>query len=121
MKEKPKELSLREKRVLFSLLFAKLIIRVRERGYECAIDQVKRTDAEAKVNAESGKGISNSLHIIGLAGDLLLYKDGKYLKQTEEYEEFGIFWEGLHPLCRWGGRFKRADGNHFSVEHEGVK
>lgn len=116
-----KSMTIREKRCLFSILFAKLIIRVRERGYECAIDQVKRTKEEAKANAESGAGIANSLHIIGLAGDLLLYKDGQYLTKSEAYEEFGSFWEGLHPLCRWGGRFKKPDGNHFSVEHEGVK
>jgi hypothetical protein len=32
----------------------------------------------------------------------------------------GEFWEGLHPLCRWGGRFN--DGNHYSIESpEGMK
>lgn len=120
------ELTIREKRCLFTRLFAKLVVRCSELGYECAIDQVKRTDKEAEENAEAGSGIVNSLHILGLAGDLLLYKDGKYLTKSEDYEQFGIFWEGLHPLCRWGGRFKKGgkpkpDGNHFSLEHNGVK
>jgi hypothetical protein len=31
----------------------------------------------------------------------------------------GKYWKRQHPLCRWGGDFQ--DGNHYSLEHEGVK
>ena len=51
--------------------------------------------------------------------DLNLFKDGVYLTSDKDHEPFGIYWESLHPLCRWGGRFK--DGNHYSIEHQGVK
>ncbi len=31
-----------------------------------------------------------------------------------EWRDLGKFWEGLHPFCRWGGRFASVDLNHFS-------
>ena len=29
------------------------------------------------------------------------------------------YWETLHPLACWGGRF--GDGNHYSFKHKGIK
>ena len=112
-------MKLSEKRVLFTGLVAQLIQWGHENGYMVAIDQAKRTEAEAKANAKSGKGITNSLHLIPLAVDLVLYIDGEYKTKTEDYRALGEYWESLSPLARWGGRFN--DGNHFSLEHNGVK
>lgn len=36
-----------------------------------------------------------------------------------EKQELFMRLEMQHELCRWGGRFK--DGNHYSLEHNGVK
>ncbi len=55
---------------------------------------------------------SNSYHNLGLAIDLNLFKDGKYLTNTEDHAELGKFWESLDPLCSWGGQWQ--DGNHYS-------
>lgn len=114
-------MTLRDKRVLFTKLVSKLIQQAEILGFECALDQVKRTKQEAAANAASGAGISNSLHLVGLAVDLLLYKDGVYLEKSEDYEPLGIWWEQQNELCCWGGRFKKKDGNHFSVTDGGVK
>ncbi|MGO3686517.1 MAG: M15 family metallopeptidase, partial [Proteus vulgaris] len=44
----------------------------------------------------------------------------KYLTATSDYKELGEYWESLGGS--WGGRFKtRPDGNHFSLEHNGVR
>lgn len=114
-------MNVKQKRWLFSKFFAQLVLKAIDLGFHPAIDQIKRTTLEASSNAKTGSGIVNSLHTLGLAGDLLLYKNGQYLKSSEDYRELGEWWENLHELCRWGGRFKRADGNHFSIEHNGIR
>lgn len=64
-------------------------------------------------------GHPHSTHRHRLALDLLLDKQGKWLEDTESYRELGEWWEKVHPLARWGGRW--GDGNHFSFEWNGVK
>jgi hypothetical protein len=64
-------------------------------------------------------------HFHKLAQDLDLFKFNAttfqfdYCMATEDHRPFGEYWESLHDLCRWGGRF--GDGNHYSIEHGGVK
>jgi len=113
----PAVLTLREKRVLFTGLVARLIDKAFRLGFEAAGNEWLRSAAVAKANAEAGVGIADSLHIDGLALDLILYKDGEWLKKTESYLGLGEWWEQQHELCRWGGRF--GDGNHFSLAHRG--
>lgn len=108
-----------EKQSTFVSLVGMLIQEANRRGYQLTFGEALRTPEQAALNAKKGIGIKNSLHLIKLAIDLNLFKDGKYLTQTEDYEPLGLYWEGLHPLSRWGGRF--GDGNHFSLEHEGRK
>ena len=62
---------------------------------------------------------SHSLHYDGLAIDIDLTKDDVYLDKTEDHLVFGIYWESLHPDCRWGGRFR--DGIHYSITYLGIK
>ncbi|MCF4091857.1 M15 family metallopeptidase, partial [Escherichia coli] len=74
---------------------------------------------QAALNAKSGKGIRNSLHTLRLAVDFNLFINGKYQADTDAYRPLGEYWESIGGT--WGGRFSRADGNHFSLEHNGVK
>lgn len=138
--------SLREKQSLFVYLSALLIEEAYERGYELTFGEAWRSDEQAEINAvgpvmrdrvskvieflapmlamkisNNGKirGSRNSLHQDRLALDLNLFKNGAYLTGTEAHRELGEWWERQHPLCRWGGRFEDADGNHYSLEHEG--
>ncbi|EMV5777726.1 M15 family metallopeptidase, partial [Escherichia coli] len=78
-----------------------------------------RTPEQAALNAKSGKGIRNSLHTLRLAVDFNLFINGKYQADTDAYRPLGEYWESIGGT--WGGRFSRADGNHFSLEHNGVK
>lgn len=116
--------TLHQKQVLFSQLFAKLITFIGYRGYEVKILQVQRTQAEADANAKSGAGISKSLHLLSLAGDLALYKEGAYLEKPEDYQIAGDYWKSLTTsdvTCCWGGDFHNVDADHFSIEHQGVR
>lgn len=115
-KPKPGE-TLRQKQSRFVLMIAALIEFAYEMGYELTFGQALRSEAEAAANAASGKGIANSLHTIKLAIDLNLFKDGAWLKTTEDHRLLGHYWESIGGT--WGGRFN--DGNHYSLEHDGRK
>lgn len=112
-------MTLREKQSLFVRLVAELIQFATQEGFELTFGEAWRTPEQSALNAKSGKGIKNSLHVDRLAIDLNLFKDGQYLSDTESHRVLGEWWERLHPMCRWGGRWK--DGNHYSLEHEGRK
>jgi len=112
-------MTLREKQSLFAYLVARLILRATTLGYEITLGEAWRSKAAAEANVAAGTGILYSLHRSKLAIDLNLFKDGKYLSSTEAHRVLGEWWERQHELCRWGGRFKRRDGNHYSMTHGG--
>ena len=116
----------------FPLMLAALITWAYEhQGYELTLGEAYRTPEQAALNAKSGKGISNSLHTKRLAIDLNLFINGVYQTDSEAYRPLGDKWKSLNKLARWGGDFTKTlpgqgtvsapDGNHFSIEHEGVK
>ncbi len=105
----------------FSLDLSKLIQFAYDKGYKIRMGEVLRLPARAKANARTGVGISNSLHLIKLAVDLNLFKDGKYLRSTKSHSELGAYWKSLNLGNCWGGDFKKKDGNHYSRTHGGVK
>lgn len=112
-------MTLREARCLFTRLLCQLIGEAIRQGFEVAIGEVTRDARMAQLNAQQGKGISNSLHLVGLAADLNLYRQGVFLGDTASHSTLGAYWKELHPSCRWGGDFKRQDGNHYSLSWEG--
>lgn len=111
-------MTLREQRCLFTLQLARLILKAAEMGFQCAVGEVQRDARVAKLNAQTGAGISNSLHLDGLAVDLHLYDStGRYLADTGAHAPLGAWWEAQDPAHRWGGRF--GDGNHYSRTPDG--
>lgn len=115
--------TLGQKQELFAACYARLILFALESGYKVRLGQVERTVEEQRRLIAAGlSGIHDPFkgsHVRKLAGDLHLFRDGLYLDKTEDHIPLGKYWESLHPLCRWGGHF--ADGNHYSIEHEGVR
>jgi len=111
-------MSLSERQAIFSLNVAKLIVFINEKGFKCTLGEAFRTFEQAKLYAEQGKGSANSLHCSRLAVDLHIFsKYGKYLEEFKDYEEFGVYWEKLHPDNKWGGRFpKLVDCVHFEMK-----
>ncbi len=113
-------MTLREKQSLFVRLVAGLLDYAS--GYDryaLTFGETYRSPEEAARLAKAGKGIVASLHTSRLAIDLNLFIDGVYQPSTRAYLTLGEWWEAQHELCRWGGRFKRSDGNHFSLTHGG--
>ena len=96
-------MTLRQKQSKFARLVPLLFLYAHEKGYEITMGDVW---------AKTGH-IKGSHHYKRLAIDVNLFKNGKYLRTTKTHEFLGIFWENLDPECKWGGRFKRKDGNHY--------
>ena len=138
--------TLGQKQRRFVRLVNLLITWAHNNGYEMSFGETRRSDEQEEINAmgrmgraglaallakhdyrslaekisnNTGSGIRNSLHGLGLAIDLNLFKDGKYLSDTESHRPLGEYWESLGDDCCWGGRF--SDGNHYSIAHEGKK
>lgn len=109
--------TLRQKQSRFMRMLAQLIQKAEALGYEVTGAELYRPPRVAELYAEEGKGIRNSLHSQRLAVDLNLFKDGVYLTQTEDHRPLGEWWESIGGT--WGGRFD--DGNHYSLEHNGLK
>lgn len=106
----------------FLPLVSKLIDYAYAEGYQLTEGEGYRTPEQAALNAQHGTGIANSLHILRLAHDFNVFKDGVYLTDTAALAPLGAFWKTLDPDCAWGGDWKtRIDGNHFSLKWGGVE
>lgn len=111
-------MTLKEKQFKFARMVQKLLEKAFSLGYDVTIgDAFRSPDVFGLLGEKKGYGHPKSAHKIRLAVDLNLYKDGKYLTETSDHLELGLFWESIGGT--WGGRF--SDGNHYSLEHEGVK
>jgi hypothetical protein len=106
-------MTLGEKQRQFTHDVALLIIEAYRLGYELTFGEAYRTPEQAALNAKKGTGIAASLHTNRLAIDLNLFRNGKYLTDTESHRPLGEYWESLRPENRWGGRFTKPDGNHY--------
>ena len=113
-------MTLGEKQRRFTELVGRLIQWAYENGYELTFGEAYRTPEQAARNAQTGAGISNSLHTKRLAVDLNLFVDGAWQQTSEAHKPLGEYWKSLDPEARWGGDFKKPDGNHYSLSHEGV-
>lgn len=105
------------KQELFARLFSILLGFADVTGHQVTIGECFRPPETARLYESQGRGVENSLHTLRLACDLNLYVDGRYQTDTEAYRVLGEYWESLGGS--WGGDF--GDGNHFSIEHEGVR
>lgn len=111
-------MTLGDKQRLFTQKIYLLIQWAYDHGYELTFgDAFRDPRLHGKFGEQGGYGRGSSCHKLRLAVDFNLFKDGQYLTSTEDHKPLGEFWESLHPLCRWGGRFN--DGNHYSFEHDG--
>ena len=61
--------------------------------------------------AEGSSKTLHSKHLIGLAVDLAIIDNGKFLRKHQIYEKMGAYWESLGGT--WGGRWTFGDVYHF--------
>lgn len=112
-------MTLSEKQQLFAVKIAQLILWAGDHGYRLTFGEAYRTPEQAALNAKKGSGITNSLHTQRLAVDFNLFIGGQYQTDSAAYLPLGEYWESIGGA--WGGRFSKPDGNHFSLEHNGVR
>jgi len=108
-----------EKQELFMQLLPRLIDQAHFLGF-CIRggDLFRDPRAFGHIGVRGPYGHNSSGHKLKLAIDLNLMLNGRLVRSTEGHRVLGEWWEKQHHLCRWGGRFK--DGNHYSLEHNGV-
>ncbi len=99
-------MTLRQRQSKFVLMVGRLIIWAYENGYEMTFGEAYRADRKGHMK--------NSLHYERLAIDFNLFKDGEYLRDTEDHRPLGEYWESIGGS--WGGRFD--DGNHYSLPYD---
>lgn len=114
-------MTLRQQQSEFVRLVAKLIEYAYANGFELTFGECWRTPEQAALNAKKGSGISNSLHTERLAIDINLFVGGVFIDSSAGHKRLGDYWKTLHPRCRWGGDFRRPDGNHYSFSPDGVR
>ena len=111
-------MTLRQKQSKFVKMQALLVLYAYEMGYELTFgDAYRDPRVFGDMGVRKGYGAARSNHKQKLAVDYNLFKDGKYLASTEAHRPLGEFWESIGGT--WGGRFN--DGNHYSLEHNGIK
>ena len=113
-------MTLGEKQRRFMPMVAELVEYAYSNGYELTLgDGYRDPRLHGQVGEKKGYGHPKSAHKQRLAIDLNLFKGGVYLTTTEAHRPLGEFWESMGGS--WGGRFSSPDGNHYSLEHNGVK
>ncbi len=113
-------MTMSQKQQQFTQMVGQLIAWAFANGYALTLGEAYRTPEQAKLNAKTGAGIANSLHTQRLAIDFNLFIDGVWQTDSKAFLPLGQYWESLGGV--WGGRFKsNPDGNHFSLEHNGVR
>lgn len=106
------------KQMQMSRMLSQLLNFAHSRGYEITLgDAYRDPRVFGQMGERKGYGESKSAHKHRLAVDLNLFREGKWLSKTSDHQELGEFWESIGGS--WGGRFN--DGNHYSLEHNGIK
>ena len=115
-------MTLGDKQRMFARLVPRLIDKAHEMGFEVTLgDAYRDPRVFGALGVKQGYGHPKSAHKVRLAIDLNLFRDGVFLQSTEDHRPLGEWWEAqARPeyRTRWGGRFQ--DGNHYSIEHDGV-
>lgn len=101
-----------DKQKKFTLMLASLIAYLYEQGYELSLGRGRVSPA---ANAADG-GHKKSLHLLGLAQDLNIFKDGVYLRDGTGHDIGHDYWDSIG-----GAERIKGDLNHYSYPHGGMR
>jgi LAS superfamily LD-carboxypeptidase LdcB len=102
-------------------LARQLVVKAKEKGIEIRIISGLRTIEEQEALYASGRttpgpiitAFRRSSHNLGLAFDVGIFKDNKYIEESPEYALVGQIGKELGLI--WGGDWKTADIQHFET------
>ena len=118
-------LTLREKQSLFAVLKARLVLWIQTMGWSYVEGEGYVGNTDAADGDYDGPHKAGGAHYTKLGEDGALfvggtwqgdvYTGGVYVSKGGHpaWKTIGEAWERMHPLCRWGGRFR--DDNHISL------
>jgi len=105
--------NLSEQQIKFTQDICTLVLELKQRNIDVVFEEFKRTPEQQELYYK--QGLSKTLlsaHINKLAGDISLFKDGKYTQEKEVYKIASEIWQALdeHNISgfTWGW-----DYNHF--------
>lgn len=111
-------MKLSEKQQLFTVMIASLIHFAEEKGYRLTFGEAYRTPEQAALNAKKGVALLTAC-IPSASRWILTCLLTANTRPTAPHTAPGEYWESIGGS--WGGRFSKPDGNHFSLEHNGVR
>ena len=115
----PPNETLGQKQRRFVKMLGALIDWAYQNGYELSEGEGKRTQQQAMWDAAHGSGIQHSNHIIQLAHDFNVYKNGVWLSDAKQYPDLCAYWKSLAPDACAGADW--GDSDHFSIAYQGRK
>lgn len=103
-------MTLGQRQRLFAQNIGKLITWAYANGYELTFGEFDRTEEQQKIYFDTGRSKTmNSRHLVRLAGDFNVFKDGVLLNKPVDFKPLGDYWESLHIDNCWGGDWDRDD------------
>ena len=103
-------MKLSEQQQAFTRMIPALFTKAIELGFEITLGDAYR-------DKRCSYGSKTSKHHTRQAIDLNLFKNGVYLRKTEDHKELGEWWKARGGV--WGGDFKQKDGNHYQASESG--
>jgi len=109
-------MSLVTEQAAFLLDMCKLIQFATEQGFTLTAGELYRTPEQQEIYVKTNRSSTmNSMHLLRLAVDFNIFKDGKLVGNKATLAPLGAYWESLNPLNSWGGNGKKlVDTPHFS-------
>ena len=108
-------------RVEFTQSLCELVLWAREEGYELAFGEGYVALTDGADGDHDGPHMDGGSHYTGLGHDMILYRGGSPVTNSEDvsWVAIGTEWKRRDDRACWGGDFKKADAGHFSFLYQG--